>query len=256
MERNGYFRPGPGRTDPGETEEADLQGTKQKQVVPLLQAGARLRKGDIYMLLHNGDRITINTNGRLKWADGKTGTVKEIRPNAGYDIDRLYQDELVIIVDDMDRQKPPFGLVTVSEFEVVPITAKAETEGTKRTDDPVNHPSHYTDGKYECIDFIESQGYNKDGYLFNAVKYISRAGKKDPTKRKEDLEKAIWYLERKIEYETASSHPYIPIVEYVRDKGLEGTLPGLALRLIGAQNYSLAAETLRIELNTHEEHSS
>lgn len=32
----------------------------------------------------------------------------------------------------------------------------------------------------------------------NAVKYISRAGKKDPSKIIEDLEKARWYLEREI----------------------------------------------------------
>lgn len=59
--------------------------------------------------------------------------------------------------------------------------------------DPINNPSHYTDGGYETIDFIEKMqlGY----HLGNAVKYISRAGKKtaDPI---EDLNKALWYLER------------------------------------------------------------
>ena len=58
-------------------------------------------------------------------------------------------------------------------------------------DDPVNHPSHYTDGKIEVIDFIEDK--NLGFHLGNAVKYISRAGKKDPNKEIEDLEKAIWY---------------------------------------------------------------
>ena len=63
--------------------------------------------------------------------------------------------------------------------------------------DPVNHPSHYTDGKIEVIDFIEDK---KLGYhLGNAVKYISRAGKKDPAKEIEDLQKAVWYINRKIE---------------------------------------------------------
>ena len=63
--------------------------------------------------------------------------------------------------------------------------------------DPVNYPSHYTDGKIEVIDFIEDKGF---GYhLGNAVKYISRAGKKDPNKTIEDLEKADWYLRREIE---------------------------------------------------------
>lgn len=68
---------------------------------------------------------------------------------------------------------------------------KAETP-----DDPVEHPGHYTDGGIEVIDYIEAKGL---GYhLGNAVKYISRAGKKDPAKEVEDLEKAVWYVQRRI----------------------------------------------------------
>lgn len=63
--------------------------------------------------------------------------------------------------------------------------------------DSINHPAHYTDGKIEVIDFIEDKkfGFN----LGNAVKYISRAGKKDKTKTIEDLKKAIWYINREIQ---------------------------------------------------------
>lgn len=63
-------------------------------------------------------------------------------------------------------------------------------------DDPVNHPSHYTDGRIEVIDYIEDK--NLSYHLGNAVKYISRAGKKDQSKFVEDLEKAIWYIRRSI----------------------------------------------------------
>lgn len=64
-------------------------------------------------------------------------------------------------------------------------------------DDMINHPSHYTDGKIEVIDYIEDKGL---GFcLGNAVKYISRAGKKDQSKEVEDLQKAVWYIQRKIE---------------------------------------------------------
>lgn len=63
-------------------------------------------------------------------------------------------------------------------------------------EDIVNHPSHYTDGKIEVIEFIEDK---KLGFcLGNAVKYIARAGKKDPTKEVEDLKKAEWYIKRRI----------------------------------------------------------
>ena len=63
-------------------------------------------------------------------------------------------------------------------------------------EDPVNRPSHYTDGKIEVIDYIEDK---KLGFcLGNAIKYISRAGKKNPDKEIEDLKKAKWYIERRI----------------------------------------------------------
>ena len=68
--------------------------------------------------------------------------------------------------------------------------------------DPVTHPSHYTSGKIEVIDFITDQ--QLDFCLGNVVKYISRAGKKSEEgktifeKELEDLKKARFYLEYKI----------------------------------------------------------
>lgn len=61
-------------------------------------------------------------------------------------------------------------------------------------DDPVNFPSHYRNGKFECIDVIEDWGLNF--HLANAVKYICRAEHKG--KEIEDLKKARWYLDRYI----------------------------------------------------------
>lgn len=62
----------------------------------------------------------------------------------------------------------------------------------------INHPAHYggLDNPYEAIKVIEA--WNLGFCLGNTVKYISRAGKKDPTKKLEDLKKALWYLEREI----------------------------------------------------------
>ena len=60
--------------------------------------------------------------------------------------------------------------------------------------DPVNHPAHYKVGGMETIDFIEAKGLSY--HLGNAVKYISRADHKGD--RKQDLEKAKWYIERAI----------------------------------------------------------
>lgn len=63
----------------------------------------------------------------------------------------------------------------------------------------VNHPDHYggESNNYEAIKVIEAWGLGF--HTGNAAKYIARAGKKDPSKHVEDLEKAKWYLERKIE---------------------------------------------------------
>lgn len=69
-------------------------------------------------------------------------------------------------------------------------------EDQKNIRNPVNHPDYYV-GKIEVIDYIEDKGL---GFcLGNAVKYISRAGKKDPEKEIEDLQKAAWYINRRIE---------------------------------------------------------
>lgn len=64
-------------------------------------------------------------------------------------------------------------------------------------EDVVNHPKHYNAGKIEVIEFIEDQDLGM--HLGTAVKYICRAGKKDPSKVVQDLEKAVWYIRRKIE---------------------------------------------------------
>jgi hypothetical protein len=68
--------------------------------------------------------------------------------------------------------------------------------GKLEKEDVVNHPSHYTTGKIEVIDFIEDKGL--DYHRANAIKYICRAGLKNPAKRVEDLQKAVWYLNRLI----------------------------------------------------------
>jgi hypothetical protein len=70
--------------------------------------------------------------------------------------------------------------------------------------DKVKHPSHYTYGKIETIDFILDKGL--DFPLGSAVKYIVRAGHKESAgmtmteKAIEDLEKAKQYLDFEIEH--------------------------------------------------------
>ncbi len=59
----------------------------------------------------------------------------------------------------------------------------------------VNHPDHYggEENAYEVVKVAEAWGLDHDAYLFNVVKYVARAGKKDPSKELQDLKKALWY---------------------------------------------------------------
>lgn len=91
--------------------------------------------------------------------------------------------------------------VTPTDAEAI----KAYTTGAYRTDagksdervELVNHPSHYGgDTTYETIRVIEA--WELGFCLGNAVKYVSRAGKKNEAKTVEDLKKAVWYIEREI----------------------------------------------------------
>lgn len=69
---------------------------------------------------------------------------------------------------------------------------------TTEKKEQVNHPSHYggQNNPYEAIKVIHAWDLGFD--LGNTVKYISRAGKKDPNKEIEDLEKAEFYLKSRI----------------------------------------------------------
>jgi hypothetical protein len=66
--------------------------------------------------------------------------------------------------------------------------------------DMVNHPSHYTQGKVECIEALEAATVNLKGLdavcTANAIKYLWRWQEKDGVR---DLRKAIWYINKMLE---------------------------------------------------------
>lgn len=74
--------------------------------------------------------------------------------------------------------------------------------------DAVSHPPHYSanPGGIECIDVTEWMNFNRG----NAVKYLWRAGAKDPAMEIQDLEKAIWYIQREIDR-----------IKYMERRGIE-----------------------------------
>ena len=89
-----------------------------------------------------------------------------------------------------DRQKEDSSKETVQ----VPTDGHMDKMYGNIKHDAVNHPSHYTRGKIEVIDFIEDQQLQY--HLGNVIKYIARAGYKGD--KLEDLKKARWYLDRYI----------------------------------------------------------
>lgn len=108
--------------------------------------------------------------------------------------------------------------------------------------DAVNHPAHYTDGKYrcaqcghhiECIEVTRHLNFNRG----NAVKYIWRAGAKNPAKELEDLQKAHWYISDEI----GRLMGPIELAKYdrphatsdVTERGLYETVPGVACKKCG-----------------------
>ena len=62
-------------------------------------------------------------------------------------------------------------------------------------------PNHYggKDNPYEVFNVLEAWKLDKDFYLGNVIKYVARAGKKSKTTEKEDLQKALVYLQRRID---------------------------------------------------------
>jgi hypothetical protein len=78
------------------------------------------------------------------------------------------------------------------------IITKQHLEVKQPKQEAVNHPTHYRPGTYEAINVI--QAWKLDFALGNVIKYVCRAGLKDPEKNIEDLNKALAYLKAHIQY--------------------------------------------------------
>ena len=93
------------------------------------------------------------------------------------------------------KQKEKEIVVTLANMVAKTLEEpEVKTIELPKNEDVINHPSHYTRGKIEVIDFIEDQ--QLPYHLGNVIKYIARAGYKGD--KLEDLKKARWYLDRYI----------------------------------------------------------
>lgn len=91
-------------------------------------------------------------------------------------------------------KKKEVAVEPVEQTIIEKVEPEVKTVELPKQEDVINHPSHYTRGKIEVIDFIEDQ--QLPYHLGNVIKYIARAGYKGD--KLEDLKKARWYLDRYI----------------------------------------------------------
>ena len=105
------------------------------------------------------------------------------------------KEEVVETEEGLGKNTEETHLVDVKTLTAyTPTIKRVDEQGVRIEHDAVNHPSHYTRGKIEVIDFIEDQ--QLPYHLGNVIKYIARAGYKGD--KLEDLKKARWYLDRYI----------------------------------------------------------
>lgn len=68
----------------------------------------------------------------------------------------------------------------------------------KQKEENVIKPTHYKAGEFDVIAFCQLHNINFD--LGNVIKYVTRAGKKENNSELQDLNKAMEYLKRRIEF--------------------------------------------------------
>lgn len=91
------------------------------------------------------------------------------------------EDGVIVIKERVDRFKPT-----------------AHRQERTLSSDNVSNPPYYANGwsnGAEVIDLAEHLSFCAG----NVVKYVCRAGRKDPDKHMEDLKKARWYIDREID---------------------------------------------------------
>lgn len=112
----------------------------------------------------------------------------------------VYMTKRAMLDKENKLKKDTITVSTVEEDEAFDTLTKqisvqpVQIEMFEPASDPVNHPAHYKVGGIDTIDFIEAKKLNYN--LGNVVKYITRADHKG--NRKQDLEKALWYLKREL----------------------------------------------------------
>ena len=113
-------------------------------------------------------------------------------------------------------------------------------DSQKNNNASVNHPSHYNEGKIEVIEYILDR--NMNFCIGNAIKYLARAGFKYEDKYLEDLNKALWYLEKEVENpfnKNEIGNEKIAVKDFLEDRSLDDEIKKIITLL---DNYLLKKE--------------
>ncbi|MCG1913981.1 DUF3310 domain-containing protein [Staphylococcus epidermidis] len=143
-----------------------------------LNRGDRIRMQEV-----NGDEITVQIEGVYRLTGSKT----EPKTGSNLAIDKWLAD-----VEAIDGRT-----WTIDDSYDFYSLADENEEAQKALDDKVSHPTHYTYGDIEVIDYCDQvcKQYSPElaPYVFNAIKYLSRANHKGG---REDIGKAKYYVQR------------------------------------------------------------
>lgn len=147
-----------------------VESTNGHEVHVLMDSGRTLRGNERFLELFD-EPIDLE-------ADHNNGIEKLMRP-----------------AEDDEIQNDPLG--EQIDLDCIESGGFVFAKVTDQPTDPVNHPQHYGgDTTYEVIKVITAWNLGFD--LGNVTKYVARAGKKDPTKELEDLHKARFYINHRI----------------------------------------------------------
>lgn len=144
-----------------------------------------------------GATIKWNDNGNLEVKDSYEIKVPNDILNNNSNLIGYVEDEINTHKSNDVQQKKRFGHLGVKFDEITPNDMRKLVSGIKKQNDTVNHPSHYNYGEIEVIDYCDQvcKQYPPElaPYVFNAIKYLSRANHKNG---REDIDKAKFYVQR------------------------------------------------------------
>ena len=145
---------------------------------------AKVNKSEVIRKLHDEGKTVKEIKARTKYSDA---LVRLVIRNYNK---KLKKSKVIKAVTEMKQaldviERKPTKLITQPQFAQAAL-------------DLINNPPHYKVGGVDFLDYAEAKGLTENAYLFNVVKYVSRAGKKVGVDPVQDLEKAEFYLKREI----------------------------------------------------------